>query len=259
MIGTSSGSSDIVLLLMQQNNELHSQNNELHSEVKAIMREKEVVVVKEIKEKHALELEVLQLQQQLKTDADIYLELKNARNIRGALEYAATRLSSGGTDRALKDLRHLPQYADTFRHKLKFILQQHKLREKDVLQCVDNLYHSFSKAMHGSETHVYLRQKDLVPTECAALALVFEVTCIPYRVIDQQGIELLESPYHCRCLPSTRCQEESTDSSVLSSSTAGDSTAGSTAGGRARGNSKAGRQVTSQHTQGRGKAKGPRS
>jgi hypothetical protein len=258
--------SEIVVHLLEHNKELRVENKELQNEVKTVLREKEVV----IEDKHARDLEVLRLQQQLKVDADLNMQLRNARNIRGALECAATRMQTGsGTDTALKQLRKLPEYATTFKHKLDFILQKHNLRERDVLQCIDNLYlYSFSKAMHGSERHVYIRQEDMAPTECAALALVFEVTCIEYVVINEQGDELLESPYKCSCLTSSRYQQESTGSSVPSSSTAVDHTVGSRegsssnkassdqGGGRARGSSKAGRPVTRQHTRGTGGGRG---
>jgi hypothetical protein len=272
--------SEIVVHLLEHNKELRVENKELQNEVKTVLREKEVVmrekevVMREkevvIEDKHARDLEVLRLQQQLKVDADLNMQLRNARNIRGALECAATRIQTGsGTDTALKQLRKLPEYATTFKHKLDFILQKHNLRERDVLQCIDNLYlYSFSKAMHGSERHVYIRQEEMAPTECAALALVFEVTCIEYVVINEQGDELLESPYKCSCLTSSRYQQESTGSSVPSSSTAGDHTVGSRegsssnkassdqGGGRARGSSKAGRPVTRQHTRGTGGGRG---
>ena len=218
--------------------DLLARNTQQQATIETVLREKEQVlrekeqVLREkeqekerllrenmasLREKYALELEATTLRQQLASAADKYLELTNSRNVRGALEYAASIISPKlGTDKALKELRTNTDYSEKFEYKLKFIAEEHGLRQKDILQCFDQLYHTYSKAMHGSEKHVYIRQADAPPTESAAVALVFEVVGVPYRVVTKDGVELMESPYRCSCPVAV-----ASDSSAPESSAAG--------------------------------------
>jgi hypothetical protein len=187
-------------VLREKEQEKEQVLREKEQEKEQVLREKEQDNIASLREKFALELEARNLRQQLSSTTDKYLAMQGSRNVRGALEYAASIISPKlGTDKALKELRTNTDYSEKFEYKLKFIAEEHGLRQKDILQCFDQLYHTYSKAMHGSEKHVYIRQADAPPTESAAVALVFEVVGVPYRVVAKDGVELLESPYRCSC------------------------------------------------------------
>jgi hypothetical protein len=71
------------------------------------------------------------------------------------------------------------------------IAEKHHLVDKDMMSCLKAMYHSFSKDMHGSEEHVYIRMRDVTsPAERAVLAAIFEHQSMPYVVVDEEGSEL---------------------------------------------------------------------
>jgi hypothetical protein len=167
----------------------------------ALLQEARMELTSALKENAALRENMAHTQNALKQANHEVLGLLAKRNIRGALEHIASRLGQnmkdgkGGVQNKLDRLAYDKSFTDLVHQ----IADQHNLVEKDMMTCLRNMYHSFSKDMHGSESHVYIRVRDISsPAERAVLAAIFEHQIMPYVVVDAEGSELNPSPYNPR-------------------------------------------------------------
>jgi hypothetical protein len=70
------------------------------------------------------------------------------------------------------------------------------VRERDALQCLDNLYHALSKDFHGTGDDVVVREADWrAETERLALCALLEAYAVEYAYFDAAGERLRPSPY----------------------------------------------------------------
>ena len=146
--------------------------------------------------------------------ANLLLQARDCRNIRGALALAGQKLhianSSGRSSRGSPSTQVMLNALESdaaFMSRLQCLCRQHQLQLSDVLTCLRHLYYTSSKDKHGSEAHVFIREAEIKsPSERAALAAVFEWCSIRYLVVDARGWELLASPYSCStCMPGEGC------------------------------------------------------
>ncbi|PNH06193.1 hypothetical protein TSOC_007459 [Tetrabaena socialis] len=130
---------------------------------------------------------ILNLKSDLKIANDLILGISGKRNLRGALEMVAGKLDASTTKGVQAKLDQLEMDVE-FVQLLERISEQHNLRIHDVLSCLKGLYHTFSKAMHGSEPNLCIRFADVTaPAERAVLVAIFERYNLSYTCVDESG------------------------------------------------------------------------
>lgn len=116
---------------------------------------------------------------------DIVLSMRGQRNVRGALEYIAGDLITDGGGGVQAKLTRLAENEE-FMAELKVIAEKKNLRLVDIKHCLNHLYHTYSKGMHGSEAVVTIHVTALTATtELALLMALFERFNVTYRVSEE--------------------------------------------------------------------------
>ena len=146
-----------------------------------------------VQDKHDITVKLKMTQRDLKDANDRLMVARNKRNIRGALELTAECVESKGGVRVV-----LSSLADdaAFKSTLTEIANKMNIRECDWKRCLEDLYHTYTRDMHGSEENVYIRYSDITsPGERIVLGAIFEHFSIPYKVVADDGTEFVTSPF----------------------------------------------------------------
>lgn len=123
----------------------------------------------------------------------VWPEYVSSTTLKEALATAGKPVAVGGVQKLLSAAAlHDPR----LRAVISLLAARHGARERDVLQCLDALYHALSKDFHGKGDTVVVREVDWqAPSERLALCAVLEAYAVEYEYVDAAGEARAPSPY----------------------------------------------------------------
>jgi len=139
---------------------------------------------------------------QLKEITTNYLKLRNKLNVRGALEYCRSYIANNNTSKITFDepidntLKKRLENNEGFREILKEKSEKLSLRLDDVIRCLNGLYHTASKDVHGhAGPDVAIMESVWVPNERVTLASIFAYCKVKYSFVTLEGITADPCPF----------------------------------------------------------------
>ncbi|RHZ64163.1 hypothetical protein Glove_326g74 [Diversispora epigaea] len=181
----------------EQRNLLEESKKEQRELLEKSKKEQRELLEKSKTEQQELLKELEEKRHQAELRTQTLLQMKNACNVRGALEFIRAQISLNKSGAFTKPFDKTLEYLSRDTKFIKFLqksCENNSLRYDDVRKCIGGIYHTVSKPFHGHGNQIVIDKRTWVDNEVFLLGVMFRHYNIPFDYCNELG-NLHEYPY----------------------------------------------------------------